>query len=96
MSNMRFIPVSTLASGAELGLRALDPVATLRRGFSVVQRADTDQVVTTTGQVADGDGLSITVSDGVIPARAGSSQQSKTPGKRRQLKAKPQPMERLL
>ena len=83
-------------AGAELQLRALDPEATLRRGFSVVQLTDTGKVVTSTGQVADGDGLSITVSDGRIPARAGSGSESRTPRKKRQVEAEAQPMERLL
>lgn len=94
--NSRLRLTQVEVAGAELRLRALDPVATLRRGFSVVQRTGAGQVVTSTSQVADGDALSITVSDGVIPARAGSSQQSKTPPKRRRVKAEPQPMERLL
>ena len=54
--------------GLERRLRTLDPAATLRRGFSVVQRGDTGQVITTTGQVTGGDTLTITLADGTIPA----------------------------
>ncbi|PKB78816.1 MAG: exodeoxyribonuclease VII large subunit [SAR202 cluster bacterium Io17-Chloro-G9] len=61
--------------GLQLG--ALDPAATLSRGFSVVQKAGSDQVVTTTGQVAPGDALTITVTDGVVPATAGAEKAAK-------------------
>ena len=54
--------------GLERRLRTLDPAATLRRGFSVVQRNDTGQVITTAGQVTGGDALTITLADGTIPA----------------------------
>ena len=53
-------------------LRALDPKATLRRGFAVVQHGESGRVVSATNHAADGDALSITVSDGVIPAVAGT------------------------
>ena len=59
-------------------IRALDPAAILRRGFSVVQTVRDGRVVTTTGHVKDGDALSITVSDGSIPATVGTGD-GKTP-----------------
>ena len=52
-------------------MRALDPAATLGRGFSVVQNLSSGQVVSGVGQVTPGDPLSITVADGDIPATAG-------------------------
>ncbi|MFQ6029838.1 MAG: exodeoxyribonuclease VII large subunit [Dehalococcoidia bacterium] len=83
-------------TGLEHRLRVLDPVATLRRGFSVVQRADTDQVVTGVAQVAEGDALNITVADGSIPALAGTTVPPR-PARKRQKVAPPAPqMERLL
>ena len=57
-------------AGLESRLRTLDPAATLRRGFSVVQRSDTGQVISGIGQVTGGDALTITVADGTIPATA--------------------------
>ena len=54
-----------------LRLRALDPLATLGRGFSIVQLPDTGQVVSSAGQVSQGDALEITVADGSIAAVAG-------------------------
>ena len=57
--------------GLGLRLRALDPVATLGRGFSIVHLPDSGQVVSSAKQVSDGDALEITVSDGAIPAVAG-------------------------
>jgi exodeoxyribonuclease VII large subunit len=54
-----------------LRLRALDPLATLGRGFSIVQLPDTGQVVSSAKQVSVGDALEITVADGLIPAVAG-------------------------
>ena len=53
-------------------LRALDPKATLRRGFAVVQHGESGPVVISTGQAAPGDALYITVADGAIPAVAGT------------------------
>ena len=60
-----------------LRLRALDPLATLSRGFSIVQLPDTGQVVSSVKQVSQGDALEIAVADGLIPAVAGPG----TPGK---------------
>ena len=57
--------------GLVLRFRALDPLATLKRGFSVVQLADSGKVVSRTKQVFDGDPLEITVADGSIPAVTG-------------------------
>jgi exodeoxyribonuclease VII large subunit len=53
-------------------LRTLDPAATLRRGFAMVQRADTGQVVSGLGQVSSGESLTITVADGAFPATVGN------------------------
>ena len=54
----------------ESRLRTLDPAATLRRGFAVVQRSDTGQVISGVGQVNGGESLTITVTDGAFPASA--------------------------
>ncbi len=86
-------------SGLEQRLQALDPAATLKRGYSVVQRADTGEVVRSTKQVGPGDGLNITVSDGQIPAVSGAgSGPSAKPRRRKERvsQAKPPNMERLL
>jgi exodeoxyribonuclease VII large subunit len=81
----------------ERRLRALDPAATLRRGFSVVQRTDNNDVVTSTSQVANGDALTITVADGDIPATAGAiPARPPAPHKKRKASAQHQGMERLL
>ena len=60
-----------------LRLRALDPQATLGRGFSIVQLPDTGQVVSSVKQVSQGDSLEITVADGSIPVVAGQCAQGK-------------------
>ena len=85
-------------AGLEQQLRALDPAATLQRGYSVVQRADTGEVVRSTKQVDPGDGLNITVSDGQIPAKSGSGITTKRRrrGRERVGQAEPPNMERLL
>jgi exodeoxyribonuclease VII large subunit len=57
--------------GLSQRLRALDPLATLGRGFSIVHLPDTGQVVSSTKQVSEGDALEITVTDGSVPAVAG-------------------------
>ena len=55
-------------AGLESRLRTLDPAATLRRGFAVVQGGDNGPVITAASQVAAGQSLTITVTDGIIPA----------------------------
>ena len=62
--------------GLEGRLRTLDPAATLRRGFAMVQRGDTGQVVSAVGQVDDGEPLTITVADGAFPATVGDGTMS--------------------
>ena len=57
--------------GVGLRFRALDPLATLNRGFSIVQLADSGKVVSSTKQILEGDLVEITVTDGSIPAVAG-------------------------
>ena len=77
--------------GLSQRLRALDPVATLGRGFSIVQLPDTWQVVSSVKQVSEGDALEITVTDGSLQAVAGPGNAGSAP--RRSAKtqrAKPQ------
>ena len=59
--------VNTLAAR----LAALDPTATLQRGYAVVRRAADGAVVTAPGQAAAGDLLDITVAGGALDAVAG-------------------------
>ncbi len=59
--------------GINLQLRALDPVATMGRGFSIVHLPETGQVVSNAHQVSDGDALEITLAEGSISAVAGAS-----------------------
>ena len=54
-------------------LRGLDPRATLRRGFAVVELVGTGMALTSTSQARPGDELLITVADGDVPAVAGSA-----------------------
>ena len=82
--------------GLGLRLRALDPVATLGRGFSIVRLPDTGQVVSSAKQVSEGDVLEITVADGTLPAVAGlgtPGQKPKSPSANLQ-KSKPKPKAR--
>ena len=76
-------------------IRTLDPVATLRRGYSVVQKGTAGDVVTKAGQVEVGDSLSITVSDGIVEATAGWTAKPQ-PAKRKKAGATAAGMERLL
>ncbi len=59
--------VATL--GAKLA--ALDPAATLRRGYAVVRRTEDSSVLTAPGQVSDGVALDITLAGGSLDAIAG-------------------------
>ena len=58
--------------GINLQLRALDPVATMRRGFSIVYLPDIGHVVSKSKQVSDGDALEITLAEGSVSAVAGT------------------------
>jgi exodeoxyribonuclease VII large subunit len=51
-------------------LVALSPAATLRRGYAIVQQADSG-VVTTAAQVSDGDLLTVRFADDQLPVTAG-------------------------
>ena len=83
-------------SGLEQRLVALNPAAILRRGFSVIQLDRDGVVVSRANQVQGGDGLTITVSDGVIPATAGAGVRADSRVKRRKVSVQPPSMERLL
>ena len=52
----------------EARLAALNPAATLSRGYAIVRREADGKVVVSTAQVATGDGLAIMVADGTFPA----------------------------
>jgi len=52
----------------QAGLAALSPLATLERGYAIVQRQDSGAVVRSVGQVSAGDGLTIRVADGEFGA----------------------------
>ncbi len=52
-------------------LRGLDPQGTLARGFAVVELAGAGKALTSVEQATPGDALSITVSDGTLPAVVG-------------------------
>ena len=58
--------------GLESRLRTLDPAATLRRGFAMVQLGDSGGVVSSTSQISGGESLTIRVSDGSFSATAGT------------------------
>ncbi len=62
--------------GVNQRLRGLEPRATLRRGFSVVELVASGRALTSTAQAATGDELRIVVSDGEIPAVAGKPGQA--------------------
>lgn len=51
---------------ANARLNALDPMATLKRGFAIVQKAETRKVVTSVRKVRGGDRLSVSVADGAF------------------------------
>ncbi|MCH8224336.1 MAG: exodeoxyribonuclease VII large subunit [Chloroflexi bacterium] len=82
--------------GMAYRVAALDPAAPLRRGFAVVQKTATQQVVNSTTQVLAGDLLTITVADGQIPATAGTGPMPKKATKKQKAAAQPTGMERLI
>ena len=68
--------------GLEKGLKALNPSAILKRGYSIVQKQPSGEVVARVDQVRTGDELELTVSDGAVPATVGS--QPRKPRTRKQ------------
>jgi exodeoxyribonuclease VII large subunit len=64
-------------SGLEARLEALSPLATLERGYAVVQRGDSGMVVASVDQVTPGDVLTIRVRDGEFGAVAGQAAQNR-------------------
>ena len=82
--------------GLSYRVAALDPVATLRRGFAVVQKTPMQQVVSSVTQVVDGDPLTIIVADGSIPATAASGSKPRRGTKKQKSVAQPSGMERLI
>ncbi|MYC30766.1 MAG: exodeoxyribonuclease VII large subunit [Chloroflexi bacterium] len=58
--------------GLESRLRTLDPAATLRRGFAMVQLGESGGVVSSISQISGGESLTIRVADGSFSASAGS------------------------
>ena len=49
-------------------LKTLDPIATIKRGYSIVQLPSSGKVVSSTNHIVEGDSVEITVADGSIPA----------------------------
>jgi exodeoxyribonuclease VII large subunit len=62
-------------AGLQQRLRGLDPKATLRRGFAVVELVAAGKALTSVGQATSGDELRITVTDGEVPAVVGTKPQ---------------------
>ena len=88
--------VRTRVDSAAYRLRALNPIATLRRGFAVVQRAGGGQVINSATQVIDGDPLTITLVDGVVPATVGNGAKPKVGRHKDKAARQPSLMERLI
>jgi exodeoxyribonuclease VII large subunit len=61
--------------GLETRLEALGPLATLKRGYAVVRREDTGEVVSSVDQVGTGDPLAIRVRDGEFGADVRSTEE---------------------
>jgi exonuclease VII large subunit len=55
-------------SGQDLRIMALSPQQVLARGYALVTKLPEREVVTTTGQVREGDALRVQVSDGSFGA----------------------------
>ena len=59
-----------------LRLDSLSPHDTLRRGYAIVQRKDDGSVVSTSREVATGDDIEVTLTDGELEAKVTSTQQA--------------------
>jgi exodeoxyribonuclease VII large subunit len=60
--------------GVSLQLHSLSPLLTIARGYAIVRRDETQEVVTSIQQVQPDDALTIQVQDGHIPVQVRSSQ----------------------
>ncbi len=58
-------------------LTALNPLAVLNRGYAVITRADTDELVRTTADARSGDELNVRVSDGSFEVKVTNHQDTK-------------------
>ncbi|CAI8005656.1 Exodeoxyribonuclease 7 large subunit [Geodia barretti] len=65
--------------GLQQRLRGLDPSATLRRGFAVVELVAAGRALTSVSQASQADELRITVTDGEVPAVVGGPERHETP-----------------
>jgi exodeoxyribonuclease VII large subunit len=59
--------------GRELKLGSLSPLATLGRGYALVQHSTTGDVIYNTDQVHRGDAIEVTVSDGQFSSKVTGS-----------------------
>ena len=62
--------------GLRLRLDSLSPRDTLRRGYAIVQRKDDGSVISASSEVATGDDIDITLTDGELEAKVTSTQQA--------------------
>ena len=62
--------------GIRLRLDSLSPRDTLRRGYAIVQRKDDGSVIGASGEVAIGDDIDITLTDGELEAKITSTRQA--------------------
>lgn len=62
--------------GLSLRLDSLSPRDTLRRGYAIVQRKDDGSVISASGEVATGDDIDITLTDGELEAKITSTRQA--------------------
>jgi len=60
--------------GLRLRLDSLSPHDTLRRGYAIVQHRDDGSVISTSSEVATGDDIEITLTDGELEAKVTSTQ----------------------
>ena len=68
----RISEIRVEVKGLDSKLKTLDPLATIKRGFSIVHLSDSQKVVSSTSHIEEGDSVEITVTDGSIPAVVGS------------------------
>ncbi len=62
--------------GLRLRLDSLSPRDTLRRGYAIVQRKDDGSVISASSEVAGGDDIDITLTDGELKAKVTSTRQA--------------------
>ena len=78
VTNHLLITLTQKITGLHKQIETLNPLSTLKRGYAVVQKHGSSEVLTETKHFAPGDQIDIAVLDGTIDATVGNSRSERT------------------